>query len=78
MPHRDDHTSLGQMLTHAREALVLAKGKSRQDLDRERVLVLALLQLLQIVGEAASRVSPAYCTLIRKYRGPKSLLCETG
>jgi uncharacterized protein with HEPN domain len=62
MPQRDDQVSLRQMLSHAREALALAKGKSRQDLDRERVLVLALLQLLQIIGEAASRISPAYCT----------------
>jgi len=61
MPHRDNQTSLRQMLVHAREALTLAQGKTRQDLNEERVVVLALLQLLQIIGEAASRVSVDYC-----------------
>jgi uncharacterized protein with HEPN domain len=50
------------MLAHSREALSLGLGKSRADLDRERVIVLALLQLLQIIGEAAGLVSPAFCT----------------
>lgn len=53
-------TTLRQMLAHAREAQGLVAGKTRVDLDRERVLALALLQLLQIVGEAAGRVSPDY------------------
>jgi len=63
MPLRDDQATLRQMLAHAREALALVQGKSRADLDRERVLALALLQLLQIVGEAAGRLSPAYCDM---------------
>jgi uncharacterized protein with HEPN domain len=61
MPHRDDERSLRHMLAHAREALTLTAGKTREDLNRERVLVLAILQLLQIVGEAASRVSIDCC-----------------
>jgi len=61
MSHRDDNATLRQMLSHAREALGLVAGKSRADLDRERVLALALIQLLQIVGEAADRVSADYC-----------------
>lgn len=59
MPHRDDQTSLRQMLEHACEAVALVQGRSRQDLDLERVVGLALLQLLQILGEAAGRVSPS-------------------
>jgi uncharacterized protein with HEPN domain len=62
MPLHDDQVSLRQMLAHAREALALTQAKSRADLDRERVLALALVQLLQIVGEAAARVSPAITT----------------
>src|SRR4051812_16009522 len=61
MPLRDDQATLRQMLAHAREALALVQGKSRAELDRQRVVALALRQLLQIVGEAAGRVSPAYC-----------------
>jgi uncharacterized protein with HEPN domain len=63
MPLRDDQLSLRQMLAHAREALALVEGKSRIDLDNQRVLVLALLQLLQIIGEAAGRVSSNFCEL---------------
>jgi uncharacterized protein with HEPN domain len=55
--HRDE-VSLRQMLDHAREAAGLVRGLTRDDLDRDRVRLLALLQLLQIVGEAARRVSP--------------------
>jgi len=47
------------MLDHAREAALLIRGKTRSDLGRERVLSLALVRLLEIVGEAAARVSPS-------------------
>ena len=57
MPHQDDAVSLRQMLDHAREASDLVKRRVRADLDQDRVLSLALVQLCQIVGEAASRVS---------------------
>ena len=62
--HSDD-VSLLQMLEHSREAVALVQGRVREDLDRDRVLCLALVQLVQIVGEAAGRVSSAararYC-----------------
>ena len=45
------------MLDHAREAIVLVQDKTRSDLDSDRVLNLALVRLLEIVGEAANRVS---------------------
>jgi uncharacterized protein with HEPN domain len=57
MPNRDDRITLRQMLDHAREAVELVRDKKREDLDEERVLSLALIQLSQIVGEAAARVS---------------------
>jgi len=59
MPRHDDLVSLRQMLDHAREAVSFVEGRARQDLDTERVLTLALVQLLQIIGEAAGRVSPS-------------------
>ncbi len=55
--HRTD-IALRQMRDHAKEALGLAKGKQREDLDAERVLNLALVRLLEIVGEAANRMPP--------------------
>src|SRR5438270_174394 len=57
MPHHDDAVSLRQMLEHSREAAALVKQQARADLDRDRVLSLALVQLCQILGEAAGRVS---------------------
>lgn len=45
------------MLDHAREAVEMAEGKERSDLDKERQLELSLVRLIEIVGEAAARVS---------------------
>lgn len=58
MTRHDDNVSLHQMLDHAREARALVAGKAREDLDRDRILELALSRLVEIVGEAARRVSP--------------------
>jgi uncharacterized protein with HEPN domain len=44
------------MLDHAKEAVSMARAKTRADLDKERLLNLALVRLLEIIGEAASRV----------------------
>ena len=49
------------MLDHAREAVTLAQGKGRADLDEDRLLELALVRLLEVIGEAASRVSGEEC-----------------
>jgi len=44
------------MLDHAGEAMILSKGKSAEELVEDRVLGLAIVRLMEIVGEAASRV----------------------
>jgi uncharacterized protein with HEPN domain len=56
MSRRDPLISLRQMLDHAQEAVALVKGRSRSDLDSDRLLALALVRLLEIIGEAAGRV----------------------
>ncbi len=53
----DDALRLRHMLEHATEAVELARGKDREDLDRDRLLELSLTRLVEIVGEAASQVS---------------------
>ena len=58
MTQHDDNVSLRQMLDHAREATEFISGRARANLDRDRVLELALTRLVEIVGEAARRVSP--------------------
>jgi uncharacterized protein with HEPN domain len=47
------------MLDHAREASALAASRSREALDSDRLLQLALTRLVEIVGEAAGRVPAA-------------------
>lgn len=44
------------MLDHCREATALAKGRSRADLNTDRLLNLALVRLLEIIWEADTRV----------------------
>lgn len=53
---RSEELWLEDMLEHAREAVALAKGHNRDDLDSNRMLELALTRLLEIVGEAASQL----------------------
>ncbi len=54
---KDDEIRLRHMLDAAREALSFAHGRTRGDLDNDRQLVLALVKAIEIVGEAAARVS---------------------
>ena len=56
MSKRDHYLALRQILAHAKEAVELSSKKSRQDLDSDRLLNLALTRLLEIIGEAANRV----------------------
>jgi len=57
MPRPDDTVRVRHMMDHAREALDLVRRKGRADLDSDRTLSLALVRLLEIVGEAANRTS---------------------
>jgi len=66
MSKHDDSVSLRHMRDHAREAIAMLQGYSRSDLDRNRMLSLALIQLAQIIGEAANRVSK-----LRRKRHPE-------
>lgn len=54
----DDAVYLGHMLDAARKATALVQGKKRTNFDREEPIRLALAHLIQIIWEAARRVSP--------------------
>jgi len=56
---KDDLVRLWHMMDSAMEAVELIQGKSRADLDTNRVVSLALVRLLEIVGEAANKVTIA-------------------
>jgi len=54
---QDDAIRVSHMLDAAREALSFVQNRERSELDRNRLLALALAKSIEIVGEAASRVS---------------------
>jgi uncharacterized protein with HEPN domain len=54
----DDVVRLQHMLDAAREALGFSAGRGRADLDGDRMLTLALVKCIEIIGEAAANVSP--------------------
>ena len=57
----DDLTRLHHMQDAAREALGFMSEKTRENLANDRMLVLAVVKDLEIIGEAAGRIS-AECT----------------
>ncbi len=59
MSRHEDSVSLRQMLDHIEEATAIAHGRTREDLESDRVFFLALLKLVEIVCEAATRVTQA-------------------
>ncbi len=48
------------MLEAARDAMAFAGEESRASLDADRKLLLSLVKAVEIVGEAASKVSPEF------------------
>jgi uncharacterized protein with HEPN domain len=56
MSSHETDVRLRYMLDAAREAAQMVQGKTRADLDTDRPLNLSLVRLLEIVGEAPSRV----------------------
>lgn len=46
------------MVDAAEAALRFVAGRQRRDLDADRMLLFALVRAVEIVGEAASKVSP--------------------
>lgn len=57
MSRRDEINFLRDMLDATKEAVSFAEGKQRGDLDKDRKLVLAIVRLIEIIGEAADHLS---------------------
>ncbi|NJR63607.1 MAG: DUF86 domain-containing protein [Cyanobacteria bacterium CRU_2_1] len=57
MSQRDDQVYIGHMIDTANKAIDFISGLSREDFDNNEQLRLAITHLLQIIGEAARRVS---------------------
>jgi len=59
MTRHDDLVAVRQMLDYARTARRLVTGRTRQDLDADEMFHLALTRAVEVIGEAAARVSDA-------------------
>jgi len=55
----DDPTRLRHIRDAINEAIGFIKGKQRRDLDADRQLYLSLCKEIEIIGEAASRITTA-------------------
>lgn len=53
----DDRTRLLHMIEAAETAAGFVQGRTRSDLDRDPILAFALVRAIEIVGEAASKIS---------------------
>ncbi len=52
-----DRIRVQHMLDAAKEALSFVSGQSREDLASDRKLALAIIKEIEIIGEAAARIS---------------------
>jgi uncharacterized protein with HEPN domain len=54
----EDRVRILDMIEEAESATGFIAGRARQDLDRDRMLLYALVRAIEVLGEAASKVSP--------------------
>jgi uncharacterized protein with HEPN domain len=55
----EDDVLLRDMLDYARKATAAVHGRDRTDLDEDEVLAAALERFIEVIGEAAGKVSQA-------------------
>jgi len=65
MSRHDDLIRLRHMRDHAAEAVAMAAKRAQGDLAADRMFLLALTRLIEIVGEAATKVSVSTQETIR-------------
>jgi uncharacterized protein with HEPN domain len=54
---KDELIRIRHMLDAARNAITFAEGKGRSDLDENPMLMFALIRAVEVIGEAASKIS---------------------
>jgi len=57
MTQHDDMARLKHIRDQAQEAITLLRGKTKNDLENDHILQLALTRLVEIIGEASTKVS---------------------
>jgi len=60
MSKHDDKMCLMHILDHSKKTVDMVKNQTREDINRDEKLRLALTHLITLVGESASRVSKNY------------------
>lgn len=56
--HVEDGVRIRHMIDAAESALRFINGRGRADLDKDEMLAFALVRAVEVIGEAASKVSP--------------------
>jgi len=59
MSRRDNRITFQHMLDYIEEGISMADGRTRSELESDRMFFLAMLKLVEIVGEAATRITEA-------------------
>jgi uncharacterized protein with HEPN domain len=59
---QNDLIRVRHMLAAAKEAMEFAAGKTRKDLEKDRLHMLAIIKSIEIIGEAASKVTETFKT----------------
>jgi uncharacterized protein with HEPN domain len=54
---QSDTIRIKHMIEAAEEAISFAEGKERKDLNGERMLVLSVIKEIEMIGEAAAKIS---------------------
>lgn len=54
----EDKERWGHMIEAAEDVLQFMAGRTRQDLDHDRMLRFAVVRGIEIIGEAASKITP--------------------
>ena len=55
----EDEVLLRDMLDYARRAVEAVRGRDRSELDSDLTLAAALERFIEVIGEAARKVSPS-------------------
>lgn len=55
----EDAIRIGHMIEAAEAAEGFIAGRQRSDLDSDRMLLFALVRAIEVIGEAASKLSPS-------------------
>jgi uncharacterized protein with HEPN domain len=68
----EDRVRLRHVADGLDSAIPFTRGRKREDLDRDEMLVFALMHAFQIAGEAAARIRSRVCSMAR-YRRPNAV-----